>query len=78
MALIERFEKLNPIRKKRHQTKVDCGYFSLEEDNEKIIQLNTYGSPDRQIPGKVSQTLQLNRNGAENLIAILRKEFELR
>ncbi|MBC7150405.1 MAG: methionyl-tRNA formyltransferase [Rhizobium sp.] len=44
-------------------------------DDKRIVQIDTYGSVDREIPGKKSQTIQLDREGAENLFLILKNEF---
>lgn len=44
-------------------------------DEKRIVQIDTYGSVDREIPGKKSQTIQLDREGAENLFLILKNEF---
>lgn len=40
---------------------VDCG-------REKLIQIDTYGRPDREIPGKVSQTIRLDKAAFEKLV----------
>jgi hypothetical protein len=42
-----------------------------------FIQIDTYGREDREIPGKKSQTIQLDREGALALFAILKREFNL-
>lgn len=38
---------------------VECGYRMFAVGEERYLQLDTYGSPDRVIPGKVSQSIQL-------------------
>ena len=57
-------------------TQVVCRY-SVDEvtPGRKIIQLDTHGSDRREIPGKVSQTLQLDEARARRLWEILRAEF---
>lgn len=54
---------------------VECGWRVFEIDGRRILQLDTYGSRDRQLPGKVSQTLQLDRAGAEELVRIMTHAF---
>lgn len=54
---------------------VDCGYRSFSSGGEKYLQLDTYGSPHRAIPGKVSQSIQLDRAGAAALCRILMEAF---
>jgi hypothetical protein len=41
-----------------------------------LLQLSTYGSEEREIPGKTSQTLQFTRESAAQLYRILKEEFE--
>jgi hypothetical protein len=77
MAFITRFEKQEPNRKNIHKTNVVCKYFTLERDGVHVVQLNTYGSSDREMPDKLSQTIQIGRKEAAELIAILKDEFKL-
>ena len=58
MALIEEFEE-RPLEGARVHAGVRCGYRWFDVENRRILQLDTYGSKDRAIPGKVSQSLQL-------------------
>lgn len=74
MALISRFEK-RPLEPRRIHDGVLCGYAVAEVGGRRIIQLETYGSADRKIPGKVSQSLQLDEDGAKELIRILHRAF---
>jgi hypothetical protein len=39
------------------------------------LQLDTYGSPERQIPGKTSQSIQLNAESAAELKRLIEKVF---
>jgi hypothetical protein len=41
-----------------------------------ILQIDTVGSKDRELPGKQSQTLQLTTNSARQLYQILKAEFQ--
>src|SRR5579862_9597086 len=76
MALVVGFEQVELKRPKTHRTKVTCYWATLHSDDKgPLIQLDTRGSDEREIPGKLSQTLQLSKNGAEELISILRREF---
>jgi hypothetical protein len=40
-----------------------------------IVQIDTYGSEDRKIPGKQSQTLQLGKEAAFELYKILKETY---
>lgn len=74
MALIQDFEQ-RPIEPKNVHSGVVCGYSAVEVDGHRIVQLETYGSADRAIPGKVSQTIQLDESSARELVRILRSAF---
>jgi hypothetical protein len=79
MAIIERFERLNQKTFRIQPTAVVCHYAVFEPDaGKRILQLDTHGSKSRDIPGKVSQTLQLDQNQARALWEILRTEFDFR
>jgi hypothetical protein len=40
-----------------------------------IVQIDTHGSDERQIPGKVSQTLQFGEEAAKQLFDILKRTY---
>ena len=74
MALIARFEQ-RPLNPNRIHGEVLCGYNSIQIGQREILQLETYGSPDRKVPGKISQSIQLDEAGARELVRILRSAF---
>jgi hypothetical protein len=74
MALIRRFEKKRMDRNSLHE-EIEATYTVFERDGRKLIQVDSYGRDDRAIPGKKSQTFQLDREGAEALFQILKTEF---
>lgn len=74
MAFIARFEQ-RPIEPKRVHDDVLCGYAFADVGNRRILQLETYGSRERQIPGKVSQSLQLDEERAKALKQIIEHTF---
>jgi hypothetical protein len=75
MALVENltegFKNRHSIHKKTEST-----YF-LVFDNKgtKYLQIDTYGSDDREMPGKVSQSLQFSPKAIEQLRKILEQKF---
>lgn len=75
MALIDSFEREHKERQSVHGA-VACRYsvFADGEGN-RFLQLDTYGSADRQLPGKVSQSLQLDEQGAAALLELIRDAF---
>ena len=74
MALVRH---LRPLEKERNQVhgEVECSYSIFSDGREWIIQLDTYGSPGRALPGKISQTIQFNRESAPLLKKLLERVF---
>ncbi|MUZ74230.1 methionyl-tRNA formyltransferase [Agrobacterium vitis] len=54
---------------------VSATYSVFGQDERLVLQIDTYGSLERKIPGKKSQTIQFDRNSAEQLFKILKDEF---
>jgi hypothetical protein len=57
------------------KTEVDCGYAVIELGGRTYLHLETYGSSDRKIPGKVSQTPQLDAERAAELRRMIERAF---
>lgn len=71
---IKRIEKnRNTIHEKVHAT-----YTVFEMDDEKYVQIDTYGRIDRETPGRVSQSIQFDKETATFLVDLLKEEFKLR
>ncbi|WP_101789186.1 hypothetical protein [Nonomuraea indica] len=58
-----------------HPTEVECGYQAIHTDEGVFLQLSTYGSDERQSEKKTSQTLQLDRQRAAELLYIITSTF---
>ncbi len=54
---------------------VECGYKTFVVDGQTYLQLDTYGSEERKIQGKVSQSIQLDVTSAAYLMGVLRRTF---
>jgi len=76
MALLRHFERKDMERNSIHDEN-RATYTVFERDGRMFIQIDTYGRDERQIPGKKSQTVQLDRTGAQALYTILKREFHL-
>ncbi|TDC68222.1 hypothetical protein E1200_12315 [Actinomadura sp. GC306] len=74
MARIREFFETNNSARP-HPTEVECGYQKITTSTGVLLQLSTYGSDNRESEKKVSQTLQLDRAGAEQLLRIIRRTF---
>ena len=75
MALLhaEQFDKTrNTIHKPAAAT-----FTVFENEGQKYFQIDTYGTAERAMPEKVSQSIQLDKSMAKMLVEILRREFSL-
>ena len=76
MAVVIGFQKKQSETEPRLQpTEVVC-HWSISLGGG-LLQLDTFGSKKRQVPGKPSQTLQLTVETARELMRILKDEFGL-
>ncbi|WP_182885589.1 hypothetical protein [Microbispora sp. H10885] len=62
-------------RSDSHPTVVDCGYQVVHTSEGVFLQLSTYGSDQRQTQKKTSQTLQFDRDHAEQLLRVIMSTF---
>lgn len=74
MALIGDFHQVNSDKSILHGP-VSCGWRAFEVGGTRILQLDTYGSNTRKIPNKISQSIQLDRQGAAQLLDLIRDAF---
>jgi hypothetical protein len=74
MAVVRSLDRLT-TSSSRHPTEVEATYQVVRDGGEVLFQLTTYGSPERKLRGKGSQTLQFDRSMAERLVAALREAF---
>lgn len=73
MAIIRSIEA-GTQRVNRHDSEVDC-YYQIIDDGERLLHLSTFGSDNRQSKPKSSQSIQLDRDMAVQLIEVLLKVF---
>ena len=74
MALIANFVRQDKERFQVHDP-IDAHISSFDAAPGKIVQIDTFGRGTRENPGKVRQSIQLDRNSAERLYEILKAEF---
>lgn len=61
-----------PVSGRAQHRRVECTYSVVtDHDGSRLLQLDTYGSEDRQIPGKKSQTLRFSPQALQELKRIL-------
>jgi len=77
MARLTRIAEDGQQQEGRNHDEIDnTRSFHFEENSETIFQINTYGRTElRDIPGKLSQTIQLTRPAARQLIAQLQAAY---
>ena len=77
MAYVSTLERANKPVSTRHRTETRCEIATGWDGDTKLVQINTYGSENRERTEHASQTIQLSRQAAEQLVRILREEFDL-
>jgi hypothetical protein len=73
---LNKIKKLDKNRNTIHD-KVFSTYSIFEDSGEKYIQIDTYGRTEREMPEKISQSLQFDRDTAKFFVNLLVKEFKL-
>jgi len=75
MALIQSFERVTKERQVVHKpTRCLVSNF-IGPGDKRYLQLDTYGSDQREFPEKVSQALQFDEDGARELMKLLKATF---
>lgn len=76
MALVLRMDRSSKERNQVHAP-VSCTYtdFANPMTGDRYLQLDTFGTRDRDFPGKTSQSIQLNRDSALQLKRIIEQLF---
>lgn len=72
-------DTIRKIEKERNtvHSKVDTTYTVFKEGEEKYIQIDTYGSSDREIQGKISQSIQFDHETAKFMLKLFVDEYGL-
>lgn len=78
MAQID-LDTIRRIEKERNYVheKVFTTYSAFDFAGEKYVQLDTYGRSNRELLGKSSQSIQLDKESAKFLVKLLVNEFDL-
>lgn len=75
MAIVKKLARINMDRDSSH-TEVECTYTVIQgKEGEKYLQIDTYGSAVRKIPGKKSQSIRFSPEAIAQLREILDKEL---
>lgn len=78
MALITK-DNIKKIDKDRNcvHNKVKATYTVFTSDGEKYFQIDTYGSPNRELKNKISQSIQLDKESAKEIIKLMMDAFDI-
>jgi hypothetical protein len=75
MAIVRKLEPITLEVYARH-TEVNCTYsIIVDKSDEKYLQIGTYGSKKRKIPGKKSQSIRFSHEAIKQLKSIIGKEL---
>lgn len=75
MARVTHFvEGVQTVR--AHPTRLECYYQALDDETgSRLLHLSTFGSADRESKPKSSQSIQLDRRAARELIGVIEQAF---
>ena len=74
MAVVREFTEKELDRSSAH-SEVEATISLVEVDGERFVQIDTYGSKNRAMPGKVSQSLRLSQSAYEQLQQLADKHY---
>jgi len=76
-VLLARVRSFSPSKQeiRLHTSEVDCEHVVIGDGVDRVVHLSTFGSDNRQSERKSSQSIQLDRKSAAELVKILLKAF---
>lgn len=72
---ITKIQELHKDRNTVHD-KVYTTYSTFDSYGNHYLQIDTYGRSEREQPGKISQSIQLDEQSAKYLFDLLKKEYK--
>lgn len=73
MAIVRKLEKVDLERDSKH-SEANCTYaVVMDAEGNKFLQIDTYGSATRKIPGKKSQSIRFSPEAITQLKEIIEK-----
>jgi hypothetical protein len=72
MALVNKLSKITLEKSVPHQ-EVDATFSIIEEENEVFLQIDTYGSRQRKMKDKKSQSIRFTKDALKQLSDIISK-----
>jgi hypothetical protein len=74
VATVRDLKLYQPDRSSK-QSDADASIILLDFEGEKFVQVDTYGSKDRKLVGKRSQSLRLSKTAFDQLVRLGSKHF---
>jgi hypothetical protein len=74
MAVVRRLEQ-QTLEKGSPHTEVECTYSIVDGQEGRYLQIDTYGSTTRKIPGKKSQSIRFAPEAIKQLKTLLEEHF---
>jgi hypothetical protein len=75
MAIVRELRLIHLEKDSKH-TEASASYSIVrEKDGTKLLQIDSYGSTDREVPGKKSQSIRFSTSAIRQLRRILKEEF---
>ncbi len=74
MAILREL-KPRVLEKDSRHTDAEGTYSIVESEGIRMLQIDTYGSENRKIPGKVSQSIRFSPEALKQLTKIIRENF---
>lgn len=76
LLLANKFNRTEKERNSVHKP-TTATYTSFVSHDRHYFQIDTYGTDDRVMPEKISQSIQIDKETAEIIVELLKKEFHL-
>ena len=76
MAMVRKMKKQDLERDSKH-TEVDSTYTIIKDGDKVFLQVDTYGSKDREIQGKKSQSIRFSTDALKQLKNIIENEINI-
>lgn len=74
VAIVRRLEH-QKLEKGSAHTEVECTYSIVDDNKTRYLQIDTYGSTNRKIPGKKSQSIRFAPEAIAQLKVLLKEQF---
>jgi hypothetical protein len=75
LAIVRKLDKGSAKALVKHSETEATYSLVTDRDGQKYLQIDTYGSAERKIPGKTSQSIRLSKEALLHLVRVVETEF---